>query len=91
MQFEFAGIPLDCKECALAEEFINLMLSDEGQKIIMNKNFMFPVVKTALQGTAFESVAQFNHLSQFKIPSVSDVDFLIKSWTSIRRGEKNAK
>lgn len=91
IQFEFAGIPLDCRECALAEQFINLMLSDEGQKIIMNKNFMFPVVKSALVSTPFESVAQFNHLLNFKIPSVSDVDFLIKSWTSVRRGEKHGK
>ena len=91
IQFEFAGIPLDCKECTLAEEFINLMLSDEGQKIIMNKNFMFPVIKSAQVGTPFEPLSKFNHLAQFKIPSVSDVDFLIKSWTSIRRGEKNAK
>lgn len=91
IQFEFAGIPLDCKECTLAEEFINLMLSDEGQKIIMNKNFMFPVVKSAMIGTPFQQLSQFNQLSQFKIPSISDVDFLIKSWTSIRRGEKNGK
>ena len=91
IQFEFAGIPLDCKECALAEEYINLMLSDEGQKIIMNKNFMFPVVKSAMNNSPFEPLSQFNHLSQFKIQSVSDVDFLLKSWSSIRRGEKNVK
>lgn len=91
VQFEFAGIPLDCKECTLAEEFINLMLSVEGQKIIMNKNFMFPVIKGSVEGSVFEPLSKFSNLSAFKIPSVSDVDFLIKSWTSIRRGEKNAK
>ncbi len=93
VQYEFLGIPEFCKQCELAEKFVNLMLSVEGQKIIMEKNFMFPVLKSVKENTPFQVVSEKliknNHLAPFDIPSSSDIDRLLKRWSELRRGEKN--
>lgn len=89
LQFEYFAVPEFCKQCELAEKFIALMISIEGQKEIMNKNVMFPVVTAAMQDTPFEKTYQ--QLSSMKImtqvdsPSAEEVDRLLKKWTEIRR------
>lgn len=90
VQVEFAGIPADCRQCEKAEQFINLMMSDEGQKIIMNKNFMFPVLTSIKQGTLFNDINVKNVIS-FEIPSVNDIESLIGDWSEVRKGNRLAK
>jgi thiamine transport system substrate-binding protein len=51
VQYEFAGIPSTCRQCELSAQFVNLMLSADGQKIIMEKNFMYPILKSVQKGT----------------------------------------
>lgn len=87
IQFEFMGIPDFCKNCELAERFVNLMLSEEGQKLIMQKNYMFPIVKNVKEGTPFEHIPQFKTLNDFQIPSTQEVERLLKKWSDVRRGE----
>ncbi len=93
VQYEFLGIPDFCKQCALAEQFVNLMLSPEGQKIIMESNFMFPVLKDVRKGTSFQAVSEQmikdKNLLPFEIPSNTDIERLLKRWSELRRGEKN--
>jgi len=89
VQFEFAGIPDFCRNCDLAEQFVNLMLSAEGQKIIMEKNYMFPVMKGVRENTPFANLPIFKMIDKYEIPSTSEVDRLLKRWTEIRRGEFN--
>jgi thiamine transport system substrate-binding protein len=91
VQFEFAGIPADCRNCDKAEQFINLMLSEEGQKIIMNKNYMYPVMKSVRVGTPFEDQENLYKLISFEIPSVNDIEALVKDWSEVRKGNKLAK
>ncbi|NUM57124.1 MAG: thiamine ABC transporter substrate-binding protein [Bdellovibrionaceae bacterium] len=91
IQVEFMGIPSDCKECEKAEDFVNLMLTDQGQKIIMNKNFMYPVVKDVVKGTIFESNDDLVQNTFFEIPSVTEVESLLKEWSDARKGKKVAK
>lgn len=88
IQFEFAGIPADCRQCDKAEQFINLMLSDEGQKIIMNKNFMFPILESVRKGTPFDNILDFKNLISFEIPSINDIESLLKDWSEVRKGNK---
>lgn len=89
LQFEFVGIPEFCRHCDLAEQFINLMLSPEGQKMIMEKNYMFPVMKGVADNTPFASLMNVKTMTQVEIPSAAEVDRLLKRWTEIRRGELN--
>ena len=55
---EYVGIPDSCNNCELAKKFMDLMLSDAGQKIIMEKNIMFPVKKEVISGTVYEKIPQ---------------------------------
>lgn len=89
VQFEFVGIPEFCRHCDLAEKFVNLMLSPQGQKIIMHKNYMFPVTKGVVDNTPFAPLMNVKVQEKFEVLSASEVDRLLKKWTDIRRGEFN--
>lgn len=89
VQFEFVGIPEFCRHCDLGEQFINLMLSPEGQKIIMEKNYMFPVMKGVMENTPFAPLMNVKTMSQVEMLSAAEVDRLLRRWTEIRRGELN--
>lgn len=89
VQFEFVGIPEFCRNCELGEKFINLMLSTAGQKIIMEKNYMFPVMKGVMENTPFAPLQEVKTIKQMEILSSSEVDRLLKRWTEVRRGEFN--
>lgn len=89
VQFEFVGIPDFCRHCELAEQFVNLMLSNEGQKIIMEKNYMLPVMKGVRDNTPFATIPVVKTMDKFEILPTSEVDRLLKRWTDIRRGELN--
>lgn len=56
VQIEFAGVPADCTNCDRAHDFLKFLLSKTAQKIIMNKNFMFPVVTEVKAGTVFDTL-----------------------------------
>lgn len=85
VQVEFVGIPTSCRQCELAEKFLNLMLSVQGQKIIMEKNYMLPVLKKAAIGTPFEQVPVPFRLMDIQYPSVNEVDRILKQWSDLRR------
>lgn len=87
MQFEFAGIPEFCRNCDLAEQFVNLVLSPAGQKIIMEKNFMFPVVKGVREGTPFDIGGEIVTIETGRVPSLSEMEAWLKRWSEIRRGQ----
>lgn len=85
VQVEFVGIPTSCRQCDLAEKFLNLMLSAEGQKIIMEKNYMLPVYKNAAAGTPFENLRVPFRLMDIQYPSVTEIDRILKQWSDLRR------
>jgi thiamine transport system substrate-binding protein len=89
LQFEFAGIPEFCKNCDLAEQFVNLMLSKEGQKIIMEKNYMFPVMRGVREKTPFDIGSDVPIIQDFKIPTLAEIEGWLKKWSEIRRSEGN--
>lgn len=88
IQYEFVGIPDICRRCELAEQFINLMLSDEGQKIIMTKNYMFPVKEGVAANTDYAPLMDVKVFDQFEIPTSEEVDRLLRIWSDHRRSEK---
>jgi len=73
VQVEYAGIPVNCVNCEKANEFLNFLLETDVQKILMYKNYMFPVDGKALEG------------SQFKIPQGIKFFDPVENWSLIRK------
>jgi len=63
VQIEYAGVPATCGECALAEDFVRGLLDLEAQQMIMEKNFMFPVIKAVTVGTVYERLPELKTIS----------------------------
>lgn len=57
-QVEMMAIPNFCTNCLLAKKMVKFILSPKIQKIIMYKNFMFPVIKTVSRGSVFAQLPQ---------------------------------
>lgn len=53
VQVEYAAVPAQCQQCELGVQFVEAMLSEEGQKTIMLRNFMLPVRKDAETGSIY--------------------------------------
>lgn len=85
VQIEYFGVLESCQECLKAEMFGNFLISEEAQKIIMTKNYMFPVIKSALGGRFLEEFEKFKPVAPVIQPS-ENVHQLIKSWESEQRG-----
>lgn len=85
IQFEFVGIPALCRNCDLADKFVQLMLSQGGQKIIMEKNYMFPATKGVKEGTPFGNLPPIRIMAPAASPSVAERERILKKWASLRR------
>lgn len=86
LQVEFFGVPAACTHCELAQTFANLVLSVQGQKIIMEKNYMLPVIQGVLNGTPFEKAKTgFAAFENFQWSPVTDRERIIKRWSEWRR------
>lgn len=88
VQVEFAGIPQSCKNCEAAEMFINFMLSPEAQKIIMQKNYMLPVIAHVKEASAFDAIKVYKTLP-IKFHEQSKLEKWINTWAEIRKNEGN--
>ena len=44
VQVEYMGVPENCGECDTAHEFMGFLLEPESQRLIMEKNYMLPVI-----------------------------------------------
>ena len=63
VQTEYAGVPEGCRECQLAQDFMAAMKTPWAQTLIMQKNFMLPVLKEVEQGTIFAELPELKTLS----------------------------
>lgn len=59
VEVEFAGIPDFCRNCEAAEKFIDFLLSNKAQKILMMQNSMLPIVDEAKNATIYDSIKIF--------------------------------
>jgi thiamine transport system substrate-binding protein len=87
VQYEFLGIPSTCQNCDLAEKFVSLILSRDGQRVIMDKNYMFPALKSVTKGTLFESIPDFKLIDMTVIPNQAERERILKKWSQLRRSE----
>ena len=66
-QVEFAVIPQTCKECELANQFIQFLLREDIQKILMEKNYMLPIMENVSTHTPFEKLNKLKLISYKKM------------------------
>ena len=85
LQFEFVGIPSICKQCDLAQKFVQFLFSVDGQKAIMEKNYMFPSIQGVKTGTPFANVPNFKTTGNLSVPTIGDRERLLKRWSQVRR------
>ena len=76
IQVEYVGIPELCQNCEKAARFLNFLASREAQKIIMEKNYMFPVSGEAMEG------------SQFQLPEGVHYFAPIENWSMMRKKKR---
>ncbi len=67
-QVEFLGLPAQSKKKDIGKLFINFILSKEIQKVVMDNNYMLPVIPSVVEGTVFDN-----------LPSLQLVDYADKS------------
>lgn len=83
-QVELAAIPETCTQCDLAQDFLKFLLEDNIQKILMTKNYMFPVTQGVVQGTPFESLEELPLISYEKIDAfLLKKSQYLKDWDNI--------
>jgi len=83
-QIEFVGIPASCQNCKQAESFISLMLSERGQKLIMNKNFMLPVRAGVTVDSAFSELPKLSLMSYKGMNEfLANKKNIIKTWKKV--------
>lgn len=85
-QVEFAGIPASCKNCEAAQIFINFLLTPEAQKILMSKNYMFPVIDRVKEGTPFDALKVYKTLP-IKFYEQNKIEKWINTWSEVRKNE----
>ncbi len=76
---EYAGILKSTKNRPGAEKFLEFILSPEGQEIIMNKNYMLPVVAEVRKNSEYEKLKKVKLFESDKIISRDEV---IEAWKS---------
>ncbi len=78
VQVEYVAVPAKCGECDLAEKFVALLLQPEAQKLIMEKNFMLPVIKGLEEGTIFGELPQVKTIRTGTGKDLSEWDEVFK-------------
>ncbi|MBC7752831.1 MAG: thiamine ABC transporter substrate-binding protein [Moraxellaceae bacterium] len=86
VQVEFMGLLASCKNCEAAQKFISFVQSKDGQRIIMNKNYMLPMDKQITEGTAFDTLRVFK-LLDFKVYSKEEINKWLRIWSDIRKND----
>jgi len=66
-QVELTAIPKTCVQCDLARDFLTFLLQENIQKILMTKNYMFPVIQGVIEGTPFENLEELPLISYKQI------------------------
>lgn len=79
VQVEYVAIPESCRECDLAEKFVAYLLLPESQKLIMEKNFMFPVIKGLEEGTIFGELPKLKIIRTGTGKDLSEWDEVFKN------------
>lgn len=87
VQIEYAAVPESCMNCEAGEQFALFLIRPEIQKIIMEKNYMLPVVNLVAHGTLFEANNQLPELKLRQWKSLPHLlqkrDALFERWRKL--------
>lgn len=84
VQLELAGVLRFCQHCDRAQKFLDFLLSDEAQKILMSKNYMFPLNPQVTKGTPWDIQNKFKK-QRVESLSSSERRILLEKWTQWMR------
>ena len=62
-EVEWAAIPFKTDRLKEAQDFITLLLEPSSQRVLMEKNFMLPVIRGVRENSAFAELPEFPLLS----------------------------
>lgn len=62
IHIEYAGVLPQCINCERASEFMRFLISPSVQKILMEKNYMLPVIKSVASGSPWDLLSQYRSL-----------------------------
>jgi len=79
---EWAGVPKNCQECDLSKQFLEFLISDSSQKLIMDLNYMFPVNLTLIKGSLYEKLPRVETYPLGDYKKI-DANHLLKMWKDI--------
>ncbi len=83
---EYVGVPKNCNHCKIALQFVKFLRSKPAQTALMNKNYMFPVLKSAMKDTVFEKLPKLNLLPSGNMDSfINERNEIIDVWKKIHR------
>ncbi len=66
-QVEYVGVPKRSKNQEFAKKFVEFLFSHGAQKLLMEKNYMLPVRKGVISGTAFEDIKKMNLIKNYHL------------------------
>ena len=83
-QIEFAGVIADSPRLETAIQFTKFLHKTEVQKLIMTKNYMFPIVQSAEEGTVFEKLPQLPLIKNHSLQKPEAV--YLQYWKQFQEG-----
>ena len=84
LQIEYAGVPESCVSCAPAIEFVLFLLEPSIQKLIMERNYMLPVVEGVVRDTPFARLPPFTVLKMSSAPELLERrEEILKRWREL--------
>jgi len=86
IQVEFAAVPDTCQNCEAGIKFVEFLQTAEAQRIIMEKNYMFPIKKNVQEGTAFDGVKIFKTIP-FQFENKDTLQKWLNIWSELRNNE----
>jgi thiamine transport system substrate-binding protein len=62
-QIEYSAVVSGCENCPMAHKFLHMLVSEEGQKIIMDRHYMLPIRKNMIANTLYEKLPKLKLMS----------------------------
>jgi thiamine transport system substrate-binding protein len=74
IQVEYGAVSSKCVTCDFGQQFLAFLISEPAQKILMKKNYMYPVMSGAIAGTTYEK------LPDVKVAGRESMDDFTTKW-----------
>lgn len=83
--YEFLGIPEFCQNCELSQKFVQLILSAEGQRILVGSSSMLSVLPELIAKEAQEKIDALNLSKDVDFVSERKKEAWLRKWAELRR------